>query len=85
MTWNGGAREGIEMTLGPRPPSKREDVEAAAVEFPLALPAVAPLRLEFEMAGACSFEVKAAPLAGGVWTTLFQRKSPGEATPRRSA
>jgi hypothetical protein len=77
MTWNGGAREGIGMTLGQRPPSRREVVEAAAVEFPLALPAVTPLRLEFEMAGTCSFEVKAAPLAGGVWTTLFQRRSPG--------
>ena len=42
-----GNREGIGMTLGPRPPSKREAVEAAAVEYPLALPAVAPLRLEF--------------------------------------
>jgi hypothetical protein len=74
---NGGTREGIGMSLGPRLPSRRETVEAAAVEFPLALPAVTPLRLEFEMAGAGSFEVKSAPAAGGAFTTVFHGKSQG--------
>ena len=77
LAGNGGAREGIGMTLGPRPPSRRETVEAAAVEFPLALPAVTPLRLEFAMAGAGSFEVKAAPAAGGAFATMFQGKPRG--------
>jgi hypothetical protein len=72
-----GNREGIGMTLGPRPPSKREAVDAAAVEYPLALPAVTPLRLEFAAAGAGSFEVKAAPFAGGPFTTLLDHKQQG--------
>jgi len=69
----GNSREGIGMTLGPRPPSRRELVEAAAVEYPLALPAVTPLRLEFAMGGAASFEVKAARSEGDAFSTLFQR------------
>jgi hypothetical protein len=64
-------REGIGMALGPRLPSKREAVHAAAVEYPLALPAVAPLRLEFAATGAGSFEVKVAPFAGGPFKTLW--------------
>lgn len=76
----GGGREGIGMTLGPRPPSRRETVTAASVEYPLDLPAVAPLRLEFAVAGPGAFEVKAAPFAGGPLTTLFQagRNTPGQ-------
>ncbi len=67
-------REGIGMTLGPRPPSQRETVESAAVEYPLALPRVKPLRLEFALAGTASFTVKAAPFEGGAFATLFERK-----------
>jgi hypothetical protein len=39
------------MMLGPRPPSKRDTVAAAVVEFPPALPRVKPLRLEFGTGG----------------------------------
>jgi hypothetical protein len=68
------AREGIGMTLGKRPPSERETVDAAAVEYPLALPAVKPLRLNFAVTGTASFEVKAAPFEGGEFTTVFESK-----------
>jgi hypothetical protein len=74
-----GAREGTGMTLGMRPPSNRETVEAAAVEYPLSLPDVKPLRLDFAVAGNASFEVKAAPFEGGAVITLFQRSPQGNA------
>ncbi|MBZ5619399.1 MAG: hypothetical protein LAQ69_11855 [Acidobacteriia bacterium] len=77
LAGNGEAREGIGMTLGQRPPSKRETVEAAAVEYPLALPEVTPLRFEFAVAGGASFEVKAARFADGGFTTVFQRRPQG--------
>jgi len=70
----GQAREGIGMTLGPRPPSRRETVEAAAVEYPLALPAAGPLRLDFAVAGNASFTVQALPFAGGPPAVIFQRR-----------
>ena len=73
----GETREGIGMTLGKRPPSKRETVDAASVEYPLALPAAKPLRLDFAVAGSASFEVKAAPFEGGAFTTVFQRTLKG--------
>jgi hypothetical protein len=79
LTRKDEAREGIGMTLGKRPPSMRETVESASVEYPLALPAVKPLRLDFAVAGNASFEVKAAPFEGGAATSLFQRKSEGPA------
>ncbi len=40
-------REAIAMTMGPRPPSLRERVEASTVEYPLALPKSQPLVLRF--------------------------------------
>ncbi|MGA2986783.1 MAG: hypothetical protein ABSG32_23525 [Terriglobia bacterium] len=40
-------REAIAMTLGPRPPSLREVVDAGAVEYPLALPSSQPLVMRF--------------------------------------
>ncbi len=73
------AREGIGVTLGPRPPSRRERIESAAVEYPLALPAATPLRLEFAMRGDATFVVKAAPFEGDSWTILFDRKPRGSA------
>lgn len=75
-----GAREGIGMTLGPRPPSNRETVDAAAVEYPLALPDVKPLRLDFTVAGNASFAVTAGPFEGGTASTTIYHHSPrGEA------
>lgn len=53
----GQPREGLRMVLGMRPPSMRERVDAALIEYPLALPKNPPLRLQF--AGAVSN-----PLAG---------------------
>ena len=40
-------REAIAVTLGPRPPSQRERVDACMVEYPLALPQSQPLALRF--------------------------------------
>ncbi len=72
-----GGREGIGMTLGMRPPSKREGIESAAVEYPLALPDEKPLRLAFAVGGAARFVVKAALFDGGEAATLFDRKPAG--------
>jgi hypothetical protein len=69
-----GSREGVGMTLGPRPPSRRETVESASVEYPVALPTTKPLRLDFAISGAATFLVKAAPFDGGAWTTIFDRR-----------
>ncbi|HXX21753.1 MAG TPA: DUF5696 domain-containing protein [Terriglobia bacterium] len=54
---------GIVMTLGPRPPSLRERVDACAVEYPLALPQYRPLVLRFSAAapGGALFRVRALP------------------------
>jgi hypothetical protein len=60
-------QQGIRMILGPRPPSKREIVDSAAVTFPLALPAAKPLRLNFAVEGNAKFEVKAGS------ATVFER------------
>ena len=67
-TW----REAVAMTLGPRPPSMRERVESAAVEYPLQLPADKPVALRFAAAiddrgGPVTFRVAAAE-------TLFERR-----------
>jgi len=43
--------DSILMSLGPRAPSFRERVDAAAVEYPLALPDTKPIRLTFSAAG----------------------------------
>jgi len=71
----GERREGIGMTLGRRPPSLRETVEAAAVEYPLALPQATPLRLDFAVSGNAQFQVKVFPLDGQAGTTVFERPS----------
>jgi hypothetical protein len=76
-TRSGQTREGIGMTLGKRPPSLRETVEAAGVEYPLALPAVKPLHFDFAVAGNASFTVKVAPFAGGAAETLYEHKPQG--------
>jgi hypothetical protein len=69
-----GEKEGIAMTMGPRPPSRRENVEAASVEYPLALPAANPLFLTFAVSGGGIFTVKAAPgQGGGEFRTLYER------------
>lgn len=67
-------REGVAATLGRRPPSRRETVEAAAVEYPLALPDAKPLRLDFAVWGSAAFLVKAAPFESGTWTTLMEQR-----------
>jgi hypothetical protein len=72
-------KEGIAMTLGPRPPSRRETVDAASVEYALALPAARPLRLGSAVRGSATFTVKAAPFEGGEWRTLYERKPAGSA------
>ena len=53
-------REAIAMTLGPRPPSLRERVDACLVEYPLALPNSQPLVLRFGAAasGGALFRVR---------------------------
>jgi hypothetical protein len=73
-------KEGIAMTLGPRPPSRRETVDAASVEYALALPAARPLRLEFAVRGGATFTVKSAPFEGGEWRTLYERRPASGAT-----
>ena len=72
-------REAIAMTLGPRPPSLRESVDACRVEYPLALPKSQPLVLRFGGAapGGALFRVRAlafdAP-AGEDGATIFERR-----------
>jgi hypothetical protein len=78
----GDAREGIGMTLGARPPAKREMVESAAVEYALALPAVKPVRLETAIRGNAAFTVEVAPFAGGAaYTTEWQKQGTTDWTP----
>jgi hypothetical protein len=57
----GKGREGISMMLGKRPPSLREAVESAVVEYPVALPQAHPLRLEFAAMGDALFRVSVLP------------------------
>jgi hypothetical protein len=55
-------REAITMTLGPRPPSRRERVDACMVEYPLALPKSQSIVLRFSAAvtlGDALFRVRA--------------------------
>lgn len=72
-------REAIAMTLGPRPPSLRERVNACMVEYPLALPKSQPLVLRFGAAapGGALFRVRAlrfdAP-AGEDGAVLLERR-----------
>ena len=80
-----GGREGIAMTLGKRPPSKRETVEAAAVEYPISLPAAKPLQVHCDVSGNSAFVVKAAPFGSESWTTLWERGNEGSAWARASA
>jgi hypothetical protein len=74
----GSTREGVGMTLGKRPPSLRETVESAAVEYPLALPKTNPLRLDFAIGGGATFEVKVLPFAGGAASSVFSGKPAGQ-------
>jgi hypothetical protein len=72
-------REAIAMTLGPRPPSLRERVEASVVEYPLALPKSQPLVLRFGAAASdgALFRVRALPFdapAGQDGAVLFERQ-----------
>jgi hypothetical protein len=73
LSRKGERREGIGMTLGRRPPSMRETVEAVAVEYPLRLPRAAPLRLDFAVSGTATFKVTAEG------TVVFERAAAGEA------
>ncbi len=50
--------DAISMTLGERPPSRREVVDAVRVEYPIALPATKPLKLEFTTEGSAAFRVR---------------------------
>ena len=73
----GGGKEGIGMTLGARPPAKREMVEAASVEYLLELPAVKPVRLETSIRGSAAFAVEAGPVVGADIAAVFQRRPAG--------
>jgi hypothetical protein len=76
-------RDGIEMRLGERLPSRGEVVEQAAVEFPLALPKATPLAFEYSGAprtgylGAAKVRVKCRPFAGGEEKTLAESAAAG--------
>jgi hypothetical protein len=74
LSRQGERREGIGMTLGRRPPSMRETIEAVAVEYPLRLPRAKPLRLDFAVSGDASFQVRALPFQGPAETTVFERR-----------
>lgn len=50
-------REGIGMTLGPRPPSMRERIAEAFIEYPVELPSSRPLRLRYASSGAARYRV----------------------------
>jgi len=65
---------GLTMTLGPRPPSRREGVDSARVEYPLALPPTKPLRLEFATSGKATFRVRVVG-PSGEGATVFTRDS----------
>ena len=72
-------REAIAMTMGPRPPSLLERVEATTVEYPLALPKSRPLALRFGMTASdgALFRVRAAAFAapaGANGSVLLERK-----------
>lgn len=67
-------RDGIAITLGPRPPSLREVVESASVEYPVELPAAKPIRLETSVRGEAAFVVEAAPMAGGAFQRVAERR-----------
>lgn len=73
-----GAWEGIAMTLGKRPPALRESVAAAAVEYPLLLPAASSVRLRFAVSGAASFAVRARTQSGGDATLYEGRGAAGQ-------
>jgi len=72
-------RGAIVMTLGPRPPSLRERVDACMVEYPLSLPQAQPLVLRFATAATSDalFRVRALPFdapAGGDGAVLLERR-----------
>ncbi len=61
-------RDGLIMQVGPRGPSRRERVDRAVIEYPLRLPSVRPIHLEFESRGEPLAGVSVAPVddpAGG--------------------
>lgn len=68
------SRGGISMTLGLRPPSRRETVTAASVEYAVALPTTKPLRLDTAIRGDATFLVEAAPFPAGAWQALLERQ-----------
>jgi hypothetical protein len=72
-----GSRDGIAMTLGRRPPSLRETVESASVEYPIALPPATPVRLDFRIGGAGAFLVTVLPFDGNNETTVFESRANG--------
>jgi len=77
-------RDAIVMTLGPRPPSLRERVDACIVEYPLALPQYTPLVLRFAASAPSGalFRVRALPFdspAGEDGAVLFEKRVTSEA------
>ena len=68
--------EAITMTLGPRSPSLRERVSWTATEFPLQLPATAPIRLKFSTTASGS--------ASGVSARIRVMPIQSAASPERS-
>gem|GEM_PF-2085219 len=75
----GGGQEGIGMTLGARPPAKREMVESASVEYALELPAVKPIRLETRIRGTAAFRVEAGAFGGADLSVVMERRVNGAA------
>ncbi len=65
--------DSIRMTLGPRPPSLLERADAATVEYPLALPQRAPVRLMFSNSGGAAFLVRVDGEA------IWERRGQGDA------
>jgi len=80
-------REAIAMSLGPRPPSLRERVDASVVEYPLALPKSRPLVLRFGAAAsdgalfrvrALAFDAPAGEDGAVLWEKRVTSRTPEE-------
>ena len=80
----GQTREALSVTLGMRPPSMRERLDMAVIEYPLALPKTEPLRFQFAAAVSdpaaregATFRVRALPFeapSGQEGTVLVERR-----------
>lgn len=71
------SRGEIVMKLGPREPSRRENVRSASVEFPVALPAANRIQLTFGAGatGPALFRARVRPFEGGEARVVFAQTS----------